>query len=348
MPQPRRTASQAPQPDVQAGIATLEQQREAQEHEHAIRVEAEAIRLEGDYEGRLTPGMFARLESLLSRPTPAVYVEHTPVEYKEDGKPKGLPFATTGIKSIQFQIDRMNAVLGLMGWRSLLHYTQGGVLVKAVVVVGNDLHLCSLAKDTGELEWWKEVGGEMKLATIITTREGWGGFQMRTIGDTHKAGETNTLKRVLARMGPGNDVFRVDYEADVLAALGSGDAPPASTFNQSQGARADVATAAPVAAAGGQPQAEPALLEENPSEEEAETRLGALVAEGRVVEFDGEQVVLGAERKAVLDAMDALPEEVRPNAVQKWLIIDPRKDDVRQLREVAVRARNTAKEQGNG
>lgn len=153
-----------------------------------------------DDTGRLTPPMLTALLPFLAAPIEDRYIETTPAT-------KGKPYTSTGIRSVQVQIDRMNEVLGLGHWRVLTRYEDSGALCHATVVVGNDLAACSLDA-TGGL-----VVGD---ATVLAVRDGWGGHSRGSgRGDLYKGSETNALKRVLARFGPGAGVYRLDFDDDV-------------------------------------------------------------------------------------------------------------------------------------
>jgi hypothetical protein len=359
------------------------------EYEDALEAYSAAVEAESEAppEAILTAELFAQLEPFLAAPTPAVFIEFTPMatERNERGYLMGLAYDTLGLKSVQFQYDRMNNVLGSNHWRPLLHYAQGGILTKAVVVIGNHLDRCRLDAE-GQLVTWRVLGPldhdkvepVLEYAEVLAVREGWGGFKMNAVGDTFKAGETNTLKRVLARFGPGNDVMRVDYDSDSLAAA-LGQEQESSTFSaamEAQAARAaqpratstrgeTPATAAaeaeyspelipgqgPQPGQGEQPgqrDAAPAQRQgppPAPTEERAEELLDELVnRETEEIEVDGVKTSLQALRRAANDAMMAIePEDMRPRASQRWTLISQRADDPRELTALVERARSATK-----
>lgn len=324
---------------VSAAQETIAAQDAARATEDAIRDEAQAIKGQfaggsRGWDGLMNRELYGLLEPLLYRPTPLVYVEYTPARTNKDSP--GLPYPATGVRSTQFQVDRMNNVLGQPSWRWMMHYQQAGNLARAVVVVGNDLHLCKLDGE-GELVWWQTVDGVVSKADIITVRDGWGGHNMRQPGDTFKAGETSTLKRVVARFGPGADVFRIDYDGDIIDAL-SGQQPTVA-FDRS-------ATGSAVAAHVPEQRAQKPAAKAAPlaiSEKEAEEKLSALLeqdtGESEVAGIEG-PVNLKDERLKALNAMRNLPPNLRPSIVQEWNFLSDRKDDVRQLRDLVTRAEN--------
>src|SRR5205823_2254304 len=113
---------------------------------------------------------------------------------------------STGIRSVQVQINRLNAVLGPCHWRKLLHYEGGGIECLAHVVVGNKLAECQL-----------DEHGELLAcdADVIAHVQGWGGHERATTrGDMRKGAETNALKRCIAQLGPGQDVYCLDIDED--------------------------------------------------------------------------------------------------------------------------------------
>lgn len=301
-----------------------------------------------EYDGKLTSALWVKLEPLLSTPTPPDYIEH-----REGGD--GNPYPTTGLASAQIQYDILNAVLGKAHYRVMLHYAQQGTLCKTVIVVGNDLHFCRLSNE-GDLLLWTPIGpsaedgtAEVGKAEVFALHEGWGGWKSRTPGDTFKASETNASKRVIARLGPGGDVYRVEYDADILAAL-QGREPEEHSFqppaarqrgqSQAQTPREDTQRVEAAREPSGE-EAQAAPSEERrppevPSDEAAEQMLTDMTTDGAA-----DEPLLTLRREAN-EAMASLPEHVRPGAAQRWQLLNPRKDDEQQLRDLLQRARNAA------
>lgn len=153
---------------------------EAIVHEEAIAAEAAEIRGEAT---DLDPALFLKLWPLLRRPIPAGFIVSTPAV-------KGKPYESTGIKSLQVQIDRMNNVLTPLGWSHEVRYMDEGSLAEVIVTVGDRL----------------------------LSRSSYGGVnQASTTGNRYKGSETNAAKRAFAAVGPGHEVYlgAVDLDPDV-------------------------------------------------------------------------------------------------------------------------------------
>jgi hypothetical protein len=155
---------------------------EAIAYEAALAEEAAAIR--GDAND-LTFELFTRLQPLLRRPIPPGFIVTTP---KTDGK----PYPSTGIKSVQVQIDRMDNVLSPLWWGFTDTYEDEGKLCRVEVVVN--------VED-------REI-----------RRASWGGVNRgSTFGNLRKGSFTNAAKRALAMLGPGHEVYlgAADFDPDV-------------------------------------------------------------------------------------------------------------------------------------
>ena len=174
---------------------------EALEKMRTRSLRAAEIRQEKKYDGRLTHELLMALQTMLEESTPRQYIKETPPT-------EGKPFPSTGVNSAQYQIDYLNSVFGLAHWRWLVHYEDAGQVARVHVVVGNNLIGIKLT-DSGELDIPDD-------AEVLVVRDGWGGHSRgRGKGDVLKGSETNTLKRVLARIGPGSDVYRLDVESEL-------------------------------------------------------------------------------------------------------------------------------------
>jgi len=191
------------------------QRQEADEGRQELRTQADRI-LSGDGEGAewdgiLTKPQLRKLYPLLSEPVPQHYVEFTP-------KTEGKPYDSTGLRSVQVQIDRLNDVVGPSCWRSLIHYTQNGQVARAHVVLGNDLEHAGL-DGNGELLLARTApSGLIKgpRADVVAHVEGYGGHKRGSApGDIYKGSETNALKRIIARLGPGREVYTLDADDDI-------------------------------------------------------------------------------------------------------------------------------------
>lgn len=170
-----------------------------------LRQQAADIRKTHAYEGSMTAALLSALGGLLYEAMPDAYIEFSPPT-------QGKPYPSTGIRSVQPQVDHMNAVLGAAHWRALLHFQDGGALCKTVVIIGDDLARASL-DEHGRLQ-----AGD---AHVVAVQEGWGGVKRgNTTGDLMKGATTNALKRTLAAFGPGANVYRLDVEPELLGGVG--------------------------------------------------------------------------------------------------------------------------------
>lgn len=133
--------------------------------------------------------LLQRLYDLLRQPIPAAFIQNV-------GKVKGKPYDSTGIKSVQTQIDRMNNVLGVGNWGISEEYANDGKLCKVT------------ARVYGE-------GGE-----VIAERTSFGGVDYaNSLGNLYKGSFTNAAKLALARLGPGHEVYIgiEDFDPDTSA-----------------------------------------------------------------------------------------------------------------------------------
>lgn len=180
---------------------------EAIAHEDAIREEAEQIRGEQP----MTRILFSKLQPLLKRPIPAAFIEHV-------GRVEGKPYESTGVRSVQVQIDRMDNVLGAGCWRDDVEYHEEGKLAEVIVTVfDND--------------------GKM-----IVQRSSWGGVNRgSTLGNIRKGSYTNAAKPAFARIGPAHEVYLgiADYDPDVNADA-AGEQRPEQPRSQREPARPHV------------------------------------------------------------------------------------------------------------
>lgn len=150
-----------------------------------IALAARAAEIRGDAT-TLTPELFVKLLPLLREPIPAGFIQTL-------GVVKGKPYESTGIRSVQVQIDRMDNVLTPMWWRETVDYEQDGKLAKVTVEVGMP-------------------------DTPLFSRSSHGGVnQASTTGNLYKGSYTNAAKVAFARVGPGHEVYvgMVDLDPDV-------------------------------------------------------------------------------------------------------------------------------------
>lgn len=154
-------------------------------------------------EGKLTAGLFVELWPLLRAPIPKAFLETT-------GAVKGKPYESTGIRSVQVQIDRMNNVLTPLWWADEAEYQDGGRLCCVTVSV--------IDPQKSGLE-----GGRTLL-----TRASWGGVdRASSTGNLYKGSYTNAAKVAFARIGPGHEVYlgATDQDPDVTGAAVAGAEP---------------------------------------------------------------------------------------------------------------------------
>lgn len=153
-------------------------------YEQQIATEAAAIRAEfGDV---LSLGLYMRLRPLLLMPIPAALIQTTEAV-------KGKPYESTGIRSLQVSIDRLDNVLTPFWWGYSYEHA-------------NDGRLCHLTSWLGEKD------------SPLFTRESWGGVnQGSTEGNVYKGSFTNTAKRGFAEaFGVGHEVYlgATDFDPD--------------------------------------------------------------------------------------------------------------------------------------
>lgn len=160
---------------------------EAIAYEQAIAQEAATIR---DGKTQLDAGLFLKLWPLLRRPIPQGFI-------KSVGRTTGKPYDSTGIKSLQVQIDRMDNVLTPLWWGWNTLYEQDGKLAKVVVWVGE--------RD------------EQGRASLVSRSACGGVDRGSTVGNVYKGTETNAAKLAFARVGPGHEVYvgATDLDPDV-------------------------------------------------------------------------------------------------------------------------------------
>ncbi len=135
----------------------------------------------------LTPKLYLALWPLLRRPIPKGFI-------KSVGVVKGKPYASTGVSSVQVQVERMDNVLTPLWWRDAAAYEKDGTLAHVVVEVGN----------LGE--------------PPMVSRCSYGGVDRgSTAGNVYKGSYTNAAKVAFARVGPGHEIYldAVDLDPDV-------------------------------------------------------------------------------------------------------------------------------------
>lgn len=147
--------------------------------ELAVNIRAEAT--------DLTPALFMELLPLLRKPIPPGFIVTTEAV-------KGKPYPSTGIKSLQVQIDRLDNVLGPLNWFWLTEWFDDGRTASVEVSVVD------------------EVGH-----TLVARRARGGVNQASTTGNLYKGSETNAAKLAFARLGVGHEVYlgAADFDPDV-------------------------------------------------------------------------------------------------------------------------------------
>lgn len=166
----------APEPDTLAQAIAYEEQ-----------IAAEADQIRGE-QSEMTPLLFLQLLPLLRRPIPAGFIVSTEAT-------TGKPYDSTGIKSLQVQIDRLDNVLTPLNWSWETRWSDDGKTADVTVHVWAD-------------------GGER----ILVSRRARGGVNRgSTDGNVLKGSETNAAKLAFARLGVGHEVYlgAADFDPDV-------------------------------------------------------------------------------------------------------------------------------------
>jgi hypothetical protein len=141
--------------------------------------------------------LFMKLWPLLCKPIQPAFIQTV-------GPTKGKPYPSTGIRSVQVQIDRMNNVLTPACWWYEDEYELEGKLCTVKVCVGMR-------------------GGFMALGPIVSRSSKGGVQQGSTIGNIYKGSFTNAAKLAFARLGPGHEVYvgATDLDPDVSSEMAS-------------------------------------------------------------------------------------------------------------------------------
>lgn len=144
-----------------------------------------------DGAGKLTKSLFDKLYPLLTKPIPSAFIQTV-------GSGTGKPYESTGIRSVQVQIDRMNNVLSPAWWWWDEGYEDNGKLAQVIVYVGNG------------------------PGDVLAHRSSRGGVDRgSTVGNLYKGSFTNAAKLAIARIGPGHEVYlgAADLDPDVNATV---------------------------------------------------------------------------------------------------------------------------------
>jgi hypothetical protein len=193
----------------------LEGMAEAIAHEQQLAAQAEQVRGESV---TLTPALFLQLWPILCEPIPSAFIQHV-----EAGT--GKPYASTGIRSVQVQIDRMNNVLTPLWWWDVVGYEQQGKLCHVAVCVGDPTI-------SGPRETVTDFGGNEHAIGppgALIVRSSWGGVDRgSSAGNVYKGSYTNAAKRAFAALGVGHEIYlgTTDLDPDVSQELAESESPP--------------------------------------------------------------------------------------------------------------------------
>ena len=184
-------------------------------YEQAIAEEAAAIWAKDENADReIDRWLYADLRPLLRKPIPSGFIEHV-------GEVTGKPYASSGVKSVQVQMDRLDNVLGPMHWGYEATYTEEG-------------KLCHVRA-------WIGPKGEP-----LIERDSYGGVkQGSSLGNVYKGSFTNAAKLALARLGPAWEVYvgAADFDPDTDKAAAqeqakAGDEAPVRKLTEEQAEKA--------------------------------------------------------------------------------------------------------------
>lgn len=171
---------------AQNGNAAATNLAAAIKSEREIADEAQKIRDDHGDEPGLDAKLYLKLEPLLRRPIPPGFITKV-------GVVTGKPYASTGVKSVQVQYDRMDAVLTPLGWRISRTFDKDGKLCTATVRIID------------------------REGNVLVERDADGGVDRgSTVGNVYKGSFTNAAKLALARTGPGHEVYigAADFDPD--------------------------------------------------------------------------------------------------------------------------------------
>ena len=184
-------------PTAQNGKPEAHPLAEAIKHEEEIRELAEMIWAEAD-EVNVTPNLLRELRSLLRAPIPTGFIEHV-------GEVPGKPYASTGVRSVQVQMDRLDNVLGAHNWGYRATYSDDGKRCYVKAWVGTE-------------------------DSPVFWRDSWGGVKSgSTEGNVFKGSFTNAAKPAFARLGPAWEVYvgAADFDPDTDASAAKAQDGPA-------------------------------------------------------------------------------------------------------------------------
>lgn len=160
---------------------------EAIDHEEQIREEAEAVWEKEEWADHddLNVFLFRELRPLLRKPIPTGFIEHV-------GEVTGKPYESTGVRSVQVQMDRLDNVLGPSNWGYRADHTDDGKRCHVTAWIGSE-------------------------KAPLVKRDSWGGVNRGSSeGNIWKGSFTNAAKLAFARLGPGWEVYvgAADFDPD--------------------------------------------------------------------------------------------------------------------------------------
>jgi hypothetical protein len=161
-------------------------------------------------------GLFLDLHSLLCEPIPEGFIKYVPK------LEKGKPYESTGIRSVQVQVDRMNNIFTPLWWWFERHYSEEGKTCRVDVYVGNrgkEVSLPGLLQEVPEHGPAKPI--EHSVGTtdeVLAHVTGYGGVDRGSSkGNVLKGSFTNAAKITFAYLGAGHEIYlgAADLEPDV-------------------------------------------------------------------------------------------------------------------------------------
>lgn len=152
--------------------------------EYEQKILADANEAWGD-DVHITPALYVTLRALARKPIPPGFIEHV-------GAVTGKPYESTGVKSVQVQMDRLDNVFRSF-WGYQRTFTENGTLCEVVAWIGPNENEPYVRRDS--------FGGVDRGSTK---------------GNVYKGSFTNAAKPAFARLGPGWEVYvgAADFDPD--------------------------------------------------------------------------------------------------------------------------------------
>lgn len=141
-------------------------------------------------ETTLNAELFLKLWPLLCEPIPPAFIQSKPIV-------KGKPYPSTGVKSVQVQIDRINNVITPLWWWFDRTYEHEGRVAHVTVNVGDRDPVVPVVLASGSSSGGVDRGS--------------------SLGNTYKGSFTNAAKLAFARLGIGHEIYvgATDLDPDV-------------------------------------------------------------------------------------------------------------------------------------